>query len=445
MTARPAPAEFDKAIRSAGAYGRELVEWRASWLSTARPKQLAPPGQWDIWANIAGRGWGKTRIGAEDAGYYAASNAGVRVCVAGPTRHDIRSVCFEGESGLDAVIPSFFKGKDAYNKSTLELTLTNGSKLIGISAEKPDRFRGPQFHRAWCDELASWGAVSAGAGGKKEGHRLKEAWDNLQFGLRLGKHPQAVITTTPRPIDFLRKLVKDPRCRVRSGSTFENSDNLAANSLAAFRSVYEGTSKGRQELYAEILENSEGTLWTWAQLDAPELRLKDVPASVELVRTVVAADPAVTSAENSDEWGIIVASLGSDGRVYVVADRSAVLAPRAAARAVLQAYERFDADCVVAETNQGGDLVGALLDAEAGDAPFRLKTIHAKRGKYLRAEPVAALYEKGKVSHVGNYSKLEKQMVEFTGSTSDGSPDRLDALVYAVSELAFGTIQHDFF
>ena len=419
---------------------RELISWRVRWLDTARPKQIEPSGDWDVWANVCGRGWGKTRVGAEWTGYEAASRPNTRWAVVGPTQNDVRSVCFEGESGLLAVIPPSLIKKNGYNRSLLELELTNGSLIVGKSAEKPDRLRGPQFHGAWGDELASWGAVTAGST-QKEGARLKETWDNLRFGLRLGDYPRIVITTTPRPIEFLRQLKKDPRCRMTEGSTFENT-TLAATSLRAYREIYEGTRKGRQELYGEILENVEGALWSWAMLE--KAHLPDVPDDVTFVRVVIAVDPAVTTEEDSDEWGVVVVALGGDGLVYVLADLSGKLSPRKAAQEILAAYDRFEADCVVGETNQGGDLVEATLRAENPDRFFRFKAVHAKRGKYLRAEPVAAYYEKAKVRHVGRFPTLEKQMCEFVGSTSGGSPDRLDALVYGVGELMLGSVKHDF-
>lgn len=428
-------------VRGASPYAQELVRWRLKWLNSARSKQLAPAGEWDIWANVCGRGWGKTRVGAEHTAYEAASRAATRWAVVGPTQNDVRSVCFEGESGLLAVIPPALLKKNGYNRSLLTIELANGSIIEGKSAEKPDRLRGPQYHGAWCDELASWGAVTAGST-QKEGARLQEAWDNLRFGLRLGEHPRIVVTTTPRPIEFLRALKRDPRCHMTEGSTFENSGNLAATAIRAFREIYEGTRKGRQELYGEILENVEGALWSWALVE--KCRVSELPEGVALVRVVVAVDPAVTTEADSDEWGIIVAGVGDDGLVYVLADLSGKFSPRKAAQEILAAYDRFEADCVVAETNQGGDLVEATLRAENPDRFFRFKSVHAKRGKYLRAEPVAAYYEKDKVRHVGLFPKLEKQMCEFVGSSNGGSPDRLDALVYGVGELMLGTVRHDF-
>jgi phage terminase large subunit-like protein len=423
------------------AYQSAVYEWRLRWLSECRPEQLAPAGNWRTWALIAGRGFGKTRVGAEDTGYYAAANPGVRVAVVSPTNNDCRAVCFEGESGLLEKIPRAILAKSKYRRDEITLTLPNGSMLIGYSAEKPDRLRGPQHHRAWGDELASWGATVSG-GKASEGPRLKEAWSNLDFGLRLGTNPQILVTTTPRPIKFIRELIKNPRSAYTRGSTFDNAANLAGSALETFRDVYEGTRLGRQELYGDILGENENALWKYSDFDREGFRLPDYP---KLTRIVVAVDPAVTDTDNSDETGIIVAARGEDDHVYILHDGSLRGSPRAWARQALALYERFNADCIVGETNQGGDLVETNLRAEADGKVFRFKGVHAKRGKYLRAEPVAAYYEKQKVHHVGRFDKLESQMCEFTGSPGDESPDRLDALVYAVTELLIGTRKHAFF
>lgn len=438
------PDELEQ-LEAANQYSLQLAAWRLRWINEARPKQVLPAGDWDYWLILAGRGFGKTRVGAEETGFYAASSPGVRCAVVAPTQHDCRSVCFEGESGLLNVIPAYFIRN--YNSTDLELELTNGSLIAGKSAEKPDRLRGPQWHWAWCDEIASWGAVIAGAGRKKkEAKRLQDTWDNLLFGLRLGKHPRVVITTTPRPLDFLRSLVKDAKCKVTEGNTFENWKNLAPSALATFRRIYEGTRKGMQELYAKILDTNENALWKPDQLEA--CRVKEIPDGVMLLYVVTGVDPAVTSEEDSDETGVVTAGVGDDGYIYVMSDDSLKASPRTWGKTVLSTYERFEANTIVGETNQGGDLVESNLRSVAMDGDkiihFSYKGVHAKRGKYLRAEPIAAYYEKGKVRHVGKFRKLEKQMCDFTGSTADGSPDRLDALVYAVGECMQRTVPHAF-
>lgn len=434
-------------LKGVNKYTSEMAALRTGWLNTARPKQLPPAGNWSVWALIAGRGFGKTRIGAEELAYRAISRANTRWAVVAPTQSDVRGVCFEGESGLLRVIPKFFV--KSYNSQALEIKLINGSIITGYSAEKPDRLRGPQHHGAWCDEVASWGA-SAGKG-KAPNNRLQDTWDNLLFGLRLGEHPQIIVTTTPRPIDFLRNLIKDPGTRVTSGSTFDNAANLAKSALETLKRIYDGTRRGQQELYAEILENAEGALWQAGviedyrsqSIDGHTVTKRD-GTTVQLTRIVVSVDPAVTSEDQSDETGIIVAGLGADGIIYVLEDVSGKFSPGTWARIVLSYYSRYNADAIVAEKNQGGDLVEANLRAEAGDQYFTFIGVHAKRGKYLRAEPIAAYYEKGKVSHVGVFPQLEKQMLNFQGFTGDSSPDRLDALVYATGELMLGTVSHAF-
>lgn len=411
-------------IKGGSRFQRHLLNWRLRWLETARPKQLPPPGDWDTWLLLAGRGFGKTRIGAEDAGYFAAKTPGARIAVVAPTQNDCRTVCFEGESGLLDVIPEFFV--KSYSATTLELELINGATLFGKSAEKPDRLRGPQFHHAWCDEVASW-------------QRLQDTWDNLLFGLRLGARPRVVATSTPRPIDFIRAHLKNPRTHVTRGSTFENRANLAESALRMFKEVYEGTRKGAQELYGEVLENNENALWKQSQIELLDVDESELP---EFTRTVIAIDPAVTTEEQSDETGIIVASLGYDGKIYVREDLSGKYSPAEWARVSLDAYERYDAESIVAEVNQGGDLVEANLKGWAGNGLVNVKKIRAKTAKLLRAEPIAAYYEKGKVRHAGRFPLLEKQMTNYTGSTDKKSPDRLDALVYGVGELMIGTVSH---
>lgn len=455
---------LDTALVSAlSPYNRALLDWRARWIDTARPKQLAPPGDWDVWLAICGRGFGKTRLGAEYIGFEAASRPKTRWFAGAPTRRDCKNIQFEGKSGLVNVIPERLalggSWRKAYNRSELTVTLANGAQIFGHSAEKPDSWRGPEYHGGWPDEIASWGAVTAG-GKQSEGARLQEAWDNIIFGLRLGSKPRLLVTGTPRPIPFLRKLIKEPNVKTVFGSTFENERNLAPSAIAAFKRVYEGTRKGQQELFGVILDDAEGALWSHALIEAERIdgelirragawavRWEDdagVDRVVDLVRVVVAVDPATTAGQDSDETGVVVVGLGDDGRYYVLADHSGKYSPNEWAREVLTAHSRYGADAIVAETNQGGDLVEANIRNLAPSDAVRIVKVHAKRGKYLRAEPAAALYEQGKVSHLGYFPKLESQMVQFDGSAGGASPDRLDGLVYGLGELAFGAAKHDF-
>lgn len=432
-----APAIIDSRNR----WTNEYISFCGEWIEQARPEQIAPAGDWRIWAAIAGRGFGKTRMGVQWSLSKGLAIPNQRIAVIAPTQNDCRTVCFEGESGLNEKLSPFFKRHSKYSKQDLELRFSNGALFAGKSAEKPDRLRGPQWHYAWCDEVASWGAVTTD-GKPAEGARLKDTWSNLDFGLRLGKRPQAMMTTTPRPIKFVRDLLKNKRCVISRGSTFDNAANLAASAIESFADVYEGTRIGQQELYGDILAENDNALWRYSQFEAEGFRVFEPP---QLARIVVAIDPAVTSVDNSDETGIIVAGITEDRHVYVLHDASGKYRPLEWAREALALYQRFDADAIVGETNQGGDLIEANLEAEAQGRYFRFIGVHAKRGKYLRAEPVAAYYEKKRVHHCGLFEKLESQMCEFTGSASGESPDRLDAAVYAATELMLGTQTHAFY
>lgn len=371
-----------------------------------------------MWLLLAGRGYGKTRVGAEDAAKFAVEHPGSRQAIVAPTYADARDTCVEGESGLLPILRRYgvLNAKD-WNRSLGELTLTNGSRFKLFSAEEPDRLRGPQHHRAWCDELAAWDRP--------------ETWDQLLFGLRLGNRPQIVATTTPRPTPLVRALIKRDDVHLTRGSTFDNAAHLAPSALQKLRDRYEGTRLGRQELYAEVLDDVEGALWTSTQLE--DLRVQVAP---ELQRVVVAIDPAVTSADDSDETGIVVAGLGQDGHVYVLADRSCRDSPQAWMARALAAYDEHSADRVVAEVNNGGDLIEAMVRSQAGQR-VAYRKVTASRGKRTRAEPVAALYEQGRVHHVGGLQQLEDQMCAWTPDSGQ-SPDRLDALVWAVTDLALG-------
>jgi predicted phage terminase large subunit-like protein len=316
---------------------------------------------------------------------------------------------------LLAVLPRDFV--ENWNRSLGELTLVNGTKFSLYSAEVADRLRGPQFHRAWADEVASWDDP--------------DTWDMLTFGLRLGRHPQVVATTTPKPTPLIRKLVKAPGTVLTRGSTFDNAANLPEGTLAHLRDRYEGTRLGRQELYAELLEDVAGALWKTEDFETHRLR-----GAPQLRRIVVAVDPSGTKGGGEgDDIGIVVAGKGDDGRFYVLEDATCQLSPDGWARRVKTAYDRWDADRVVAERNFGGAMVESVLRTAARDLPVKMVT--ASRGKVARAEPIAALYEQSKVSHVGEFRELEDQLCAMTpgGYVGEGSPDRADALVWALSEL----------
>ena len=385
----------------------------ATWKATARPNQITPDGDWLTWVILAGRGWGKTRTGAEDAAWAGMANPGWRIAVVAPTSADARDTCIEGDSGLLNVLPR--EAVQTWNRSLGELILVNGTRFKTFSADEPERLRGPQHHRAWADELAAW--------------RYPEAWDQLMFGLRLGQHPQAVVTTTPKPTPLVKALVAAKTSHVTRGSTFDNAANLAPSALQMLKDKYEGTRLGRQELEAEILGDLPGALWSQANLDAH--RTKEVP---KLGRIVVGVDPAVT--EDGDFHGIVVAGeVQGEHRGAVLEDGSRQGSPNDWAKRAISLYRSWEADCIVVEVNQGGDMVANTL--RTIDPNVKIKEVRATRGKHVRAEPSASLYEQGRVTHVGVFNELEAQMCMMTshGYEGEGSPDRVDALVWAMTEL----------
>jgi phage terminase large subunit-like protein len=396
------------------------------WRSKARPEQLPPTGEWFVWLLMAGRGFGKTRTGAEWVQELAESKAVDRIALVGPTAADTRDVMAEGPSGILAVASVWCR--PTYEPSKRRIEWPNGVVATLYSAEEPDRLRGPQHGAAWCDELAAW-------------NNVQYAWDMLQMGLRMGQRPRALVTTTPRPI----KLIKDLLLRegkdvvVTRGSTFDNAANLAPNFLEAVKSRYEGTRLGRQELQAELLSDTPGALWTLDALDANRIEPHRIikKGGAEMARIVVAVDPAVSNSEGSDETGIVVAGIDEHKHAYVLQDLSGRYQPAEWATKAINAYHHWQADRIVAEVNQGGAMVAATI--RNIDPNVALREVHASRGKVLRAEPISALYEQNRVSHVGTFQQLEDQMCSFTSDfnrTKAGySPDRVDALVFALTEL----------
>lgn len=382
------------------------------WSFWARDNQLPPEGKWVVWLLMAGRGFGKTRTGAEWVRWRVESGVAKHVAIVGETAADARDVMVEGPAGILAISPK--KSKPIYEPSKRRLTWPNGAVGSLFSADDPDQLRGPQHDTVWADELAKWRRAR------------QETWDNIEFGLRLGINPQACVTTTPTPNDTLREMLKDPETVATRGSTYENLKNLAQTFIDRVVRKYEGTRIGRQELHAELLTDVEGALWTLQTLDACR-----IPRAPEMARIVVSVDPATTNTAESDETGIVVAGLGEDRRGYVLDDRSLRATPRGWAEAAVSAYRAFAADRIVYEANQGGDMIAHTLRTVDPDVP--LKAVHASRGKRTRAEPVAALYEQGRVSHVGAMPKLEDQMTQWV--PGEDSPDRMDAMVWAISEL----------
>jgi predicted phage terminase large subunit-like protein len=388
-----------------------LYDWVGIW---ARDSQLLPAGEWETWLILAGRGFGKTRTGAEAVRHLVESGRAKRIGLIAPTSADARDTMVEGESGLLAVCPPWFKPR--YEPSKRRVTWPNGVRATLFSAEEPERTRGPQHDVLWGDEPASWDS--------------REVWDNALMGLRLGDRPISIVTGTPKPVPMVLDLLKDPKCHVTRGSTYDNAGNLAAAFVDQVRRLYEGTRLGRQELHAEVLTDMPGALFTQALID--EARVLSVPGDLE--RIVVTIDPAPTSDSGSDETGILVVGK-REGHAYVLADYSMRGTPDQWGRAAIKAYHTHHAERVVAEINCGGDMVENVLRGIDDSIPF--KAVRAMRGKAKRAEPVAALYEQHRVHHVGiaeRFDKLEKQMRVFTG-VNGRRDDRTDALCWGVHEL----------
>lgn len=405
----------------------ERNEWRFHWAMQARQAQLAPLGNWRSWLILAGRGFGKTRAGAEWVRMIAENNCEARIALVSSSLAEARAVMVEGESGLLACSPP--ERRPAFEASLRRVRYPNGAQAQLFSAAEPETLRGPQFSHAWCDEVGKWPLSN---------DRATRTWDNLLMGLRLGKDPRIAVTTTPRAVPILQRLLaseKDGSVVVTRGSTYDNSANLPKRFLNAIDNEFGGTQMARQEIAGEMLTDLEGALWRRSTLE----KARSEQGSRELQRIVVAVDPPISS--SGDECGIVVAGLCEDGIGMVLADCSIARAkPSQWAKAVADAAEHWHADRVVAEANQGGAMVESVLRAAKASLPVKL--VHASRGKIARAEPVAALYEAGRVRHCGFFTMLEDQLCgmliggEYAGPGR--SPDRADALVWALTELMLG-------
>lgn len=399
---------------------------RLRWLKQARKPQVIPEApdecpKWLTFVALAGRGWGKTRVGAEDTAHFALWTPHRRIAVVGRTFADARDVCVEGESGLLACLPSLVV--DKWNRSLGELVLKNGSIIKIFSADKPDKLRGPQFHRAWCDEVAAW--------------QRPESLMQLRYALRLGELPRMIITTTPKPTFTIKELIKNETGKniIIRGSTFDNRANLSEYALEELKNRYAGTRLGRQELEGEVVDDTEGALWNYRNIE--KTRVRSAP---RMDKIVVAIDPAATATETSDETGIIVAGrCGSHG--YILEDCTIKGKPYDWASVAISAYFRYQADEIVIEVNQGGDMAKDTIKSVNPNVPVR--GVRASRGKIIRAQPIASLYEQERVHHVGSFAKLETQLTGFTGENmahgEGGSPDRMDALVWALTYLMIDT------
>ena len=392
---------------------KKLFDWRSEL--NARPNQVAPDGNWTTWLILAGRGFGKTRTGAEWVRERVESGLSKRIALIGKTPADVRDVMIEGESGLLNISPPY--NMPTYEPSKRRLTWDNGAIAQTFSSYEPDQLRGSQFDTAWADEMASW-------------EYPEETWDNLMFALRLGEKPQVCVTTTPRPLQLLINLRDAKTTVLTKGTSYDNRENLNQQFFDSILSKYKNTRLGMQEIYAEILEESDNAMWKREWLD--EGRLEVGPGDLE--RVVVAIDPAVTSKKTSDETGIIVAGKDSEGEFYVLNDSSARYTPSAWSEKAIMLFNQYQCDKIIAEVNNGGQLVEHTLRTQSENVPY--KSVHASRGKRTRAEPIASLYEQGKVHHVGNLERLENQLCNWEANSGDPSPDRLDALVWALSELS---------
>ena len=398
----------------------QIASLARNWPFWSRPSQRPPVGSWRVWLVMAGRGFGKTRMGAEWIRARAESEPRLRIALIGATLAEARQVMVEGESGLLAIAPA--DRRPAWEPSLRRLSWPGGAQAYIYSAAEPESLRGPQHHIGWADEVAKWPDGIA-------------AWDNLMMGLRLGRWPRVVATTTPRAVPLIRRLVSAPDVAVTRGGSGANRAHLPGGFLEALVAEHGGTPFGRQELDGELIEEAAGALWTRAMLEA--CRIPSLPGLVQ--RVVVAVDPPASA--TGDACGIVAAAVAGDGLAYLLEDATVSgRSPEGWARAVVDVATRHGADRVIAEGNNGGDMVRSVL--QAADAVLPVKMVTATRGKSARAEPVAALYEGGRVRHVGTFPLLEDQlcgMIAGGGYEGPGrSPDRADALIWAMTELMLG-------
>lgn len=385
------------------------------WEAWARPAQLAPDGEWTFWLVLAGRGFGKTRTCAEQVRAWIKEGRRY-VNLIGATAADARDVMVEGESGILAVCPGWERPE--YKPSQRKLVWPTGAESLIFSADEPDRLRGPQHDALYCDEIAAW--------------RYAEAWDQAKMGLRLGSNPRAVIATTPRPTQLIRDLLADPATVVSRGKTGDNQDNLAPAFLDTVLRRYAGTRLGRQEIDGEVLDDNPGALFKREDIDKGR-----VLRAPDLQRIVVAIDPAATSSEGADDTGIVgagVATIDGVQHGYILHDLTCHETPMGWAKRSVAAYHELKADRIIGEANNGGDMIEDLI--RTVDASVSYRKVTATRGKQVRAEPIASLYEQGRIHHVGSLPKLEDEMCEWDPLDATArSPNRLDAMVWALTEL----------
>lgn len=408
----------------------QLAKLQFDWKFWGRPDQQVPPDPWSIWCILAGRGFGKTRTGSETVRQFAEgptplSRGRARLfAIIGETAADVRDVMVEGPSGILRNTPKAFR--PLYEPSKRRLTWPNGASAGLYNATEPDQLRGPQFEFAWLDELAKW-------------RYMQETWDQLQFGMRLGENPRQLITTTPRPLPLIREILRYDYTHVTRGSTYDNEANLARSFFHQVVSKYEGTRLGRQEIDAEILDDVPGAMFSRDDIDKARIKLLG-----DLNRIIVSVDPSGTSGqETQDDVGIVVAGRTNDRHGVLIDDRTCNAPPSVWAKRAVDAYHEYDADCIVAESNFGGAMVENTIRSVPGGRDVPIKLIHASRGKHIRAQPIASLYEQHKVHHLGQFSVLEDELCFFThdGYMGVGSPNRADAAIWAFTELLISPLR----
>ncbi|PFM82702.1 ATP-binding protein [Bacillus sp. AFS077874] len=380
------------------------------WELKARESQLEPLGRWNTWLLCCGRGYGKTLTGAQTVRSFVETGRARNIALIGATSSDVRDIMILGKSGIMNVCPSY--NKPNYEPTKRRLTWKNGAAAIGFSAENPEDLRGHELDLVWIDEICKMRYVD-------------EVWDMMKFCMRSELSNKVIVTTTPKPMPLIKKLINDKTCFVTTGSTFEN-DSLPKEFIEHITDKYGGTRLGRQELFAEILTDNQNALWTREHIE--DFRVNKAP---NLVRIVVAIDPSITNKKDSDETGIIVAGIDDSGHGYLLEDGSMKGTPLQWAKRAINLYHKYEANLIVAEANQGGDMIEQTLRTIDNNIPF--KKVHASRNKQTRAEPISSKYEQGKIHHVGYFAEVEDQMCEW--EVGEKSPDRMDALVWAFTEL----------